>query len=266
MDCIVLLNPTASPGKHVQILGRLCRPNFAPGFDLKTEEGRLQSIEASPKRNGRILDFAGNLERLGPINDPRIPKKKGKGSGEIPIKICPKCGCYQHAAVRFCKGELWNGKPCDFEFTFETKIDPHASAARAIQRAEPELHWFKVDHIEYEPYNKQGSPAMMRVHYYCGIQRFSELVCIEHMGFALKRARDWWRARRPTKLPPTSTSEGIQILTTERVPVATNILVHINLKYPNILTHTFDGTTPMFVPDPIHPGHPNYKPKTIIVN
>lgn len=264
LDGMILLNPTTSPAKHVQILGRGTRPDFAPGFDLEEVEGRLAAIEASHKHNCLVCDFAGNIERCGPINDPRIPKKKGKGSGEIPIKICPQCGCYNHAAVRFCDGEFLDGRQCDFEFTFETKIDPHASSKRVIAREEPELVWFKVDNVEYEPFTKPHTPAMMRVKYYCGIQRFTELVCIEHPGFASKRARDWWRLRRPLEVPPETTYGGIQILSHSKVPIPTNVLVQVNTKYPRLVSQSFDGSTPMFTPDPVHPGHPSYMPKTLV--
>jgi DNA repair protein RadD len=106
---------------------------------------------------------------------------------------------------------------------------------------------------------------MMRVKYFSGVQRFTELVCLEHDGFAAKRARDWWRVRRPDKMPPSSTYEGLRILTAEHVPIPTHILVEVNTKYPRVISHSFDGTTPLFVPDPIHPGHMAYKPKTLIV-
>lgn len=262
LDCIVNLNPTASPGKHVQILGRGTRPDYAPGFDLETEEGRLAAIFASSKHNCRILDFAGNIARLGPINDPRLPKKKGKGTGEIPVKICPECGCYNHAAARWCTGEKSDGEPCDFEFTFTTKIDASASTSRVIKRDEPELVWLKVDNVEYEPFHKAHSEPMMRVKYFCGIQRFTELVCLEHAGFASKRARDWWRARR-AGLPPETTREGIRILSTERVKIPTHILVQVNLKYPRLITHSFDGTTPSYddFEGALHSSHPNYEHK-----
>lgn len=87
IDLIVMLRPTQSPGLWVQMLGRGTRPLYAPGFDLETTEGRLAAIINSPKRNCLVLDFAGNTRRLGPINDPVIPKRKGKGGGLSLIHI-----------------------------------------------------------------------------------------------------------------------------------------------------------------------------------
>ena len=69
IDLIVVLRPTQSPGLWVQMMGRGTRP--FPG-----------------KINCKVLDFANNTKRLGPINDPVIPKSKGGGTGEAPVKEC----------------------------------------------------------------------------------------------------------------------------------------------------------------------------------
>lgn len=107
VDCIVMLRPTQSPGLWVQMLGRGTRPYYVNGYlgsmighnggpplgalyDLETREGRLASLAASPKNNCLVLDFAANTLTLGPVNDPQIPKPKGKGTGEPPVKFCEK--------------------------------------------------------------------------------------------------------------------------------------------------------------------------------
>lgn len=242
-DCIVLLKPTASPGLHVQILGRGIRPVYANGYDLDLREGRLASIEASGRLNCLVLDFAGNSMRLGPINDPQVPKAKGKGTGEVPVKICPECGTYVHAAQRFCTGIHWDGRSCTHEFQFETKLETTAATEELIARDAPLLHWFKVDRVVYEHHSKPGKPLMMRVHYYCGIRRFTEFVCIEHHNYAGKVARDWWHERLPNYPPPPTTLDGLSYV--EWLPKPTHIYVHVNLKYPRVLDHSFDGTTPL---------------------
>lgn len=249
IDCIVLLRPTESPGLHVQILGRGTRPYFATGYDIETTQGRLDAIAASPKQNCLVLDFAGNTGRLGPINDPRVPKQKGKGMGEVPIKICPKCASYVHAAQRFCDGLNWDNTRCNYEFEFTTKLEQTAATEELIVRDVPQLVWFKVDRVEYEVFTKPFSPAMMRVKYFCGLRRFTELVCVEHQTYAGKIARDWWRLRLresgygPDVGPPPNTQVGMTAVHMLRTP--TNIYVHVNLKYPRITAVTFDGTTPM---------------------
>lgn len=266
VDCIVLLRPTISPGLHVQILGRGTRVYFGNGvkylrgnmqFDqwgncLDTVEGRLASIEMSEKQNCLVLDFAGNTARLGPINDPRIPKKKGKGTGELPVKICPDCGSYVHAAQRFCDGIHWDNSKCNHEFKFETKLEQTAATVEIIARDAPLLHWFPVDRVEYEVYTKPFTPTMMRVKYYSGLRRFTEQVCIEHQTYAGKRARDWWRERfRVMGLPadtppPPNTHTGMSFV--DKLPKPTHIHVHLNAggqgRWENVTAVSWDGTTP----------------------
>lgn len=259
VDCIVLLRPTSSPGLHVQILGRGTRCDYATPFDLsdprqlvahfewlEDQENRLEAIAASAKHNCLVLDFSGNTERCGPINDPRIPKKRGPGTGEIPVKLCPACDTYVHAAARWCDGIKWDGSRCTHEFQFETHIEQTAATTEIIVRddAPPEMHWFTVDRVEYEKKVKPFTPPMMRVKYYCGMRRFTETICIEHQSYAGKVARDWWRVRLPGYPPPPSTHEGMTAVGLLREP--THIYVQTNTKYPKITAFSFDGTTPEF--------------------
>jgi DNA repair protein RadD len=78
IDLIIMLRPTGSPVLWVQMLGRGTRPVYAPGFDLSDREQRLAAIAASDKQNCLVLDFSGNSRRLGPINDPAVPRRPGQ--------------------------------------------------------------------------------------------------------------------------------------------------------------------------------------------
>lgn len=248
LDCIILLRATNSPGLHVQILGRGTRPFFAPGFDLNTIDGRLAAIAASYKQNCLVLDFAGNTRRLGPINDPRIPGKKGKGTGDIPIKACDACGCLNHISARFCVN-------CGEEFTFQEKITAKASTIALIVRDEPQVEEFKVDRVTYAPHVKMGSPPSLKVSYYCGARRFTEWVCLQHHGNPIQhKAQVWWRQRDksgtrwtwPTlegekpdvrDVPP-SIEQALPVVASLNIPA--KIRVWVNRKYPEILSHSFE--------------------------
>ncbi len=222
LDCIVLLRATNSPGLHVQILGRGTRPFYAPGFDLETAEGRLAAIAASQKKNCLVLDFAGNTRRLGPINDPRIPGKKGKGAGDIPIKQCDACGCLNHISIRFCIN-------CGHEFSFEEKITSKASTMALIVRDEPQVEVFNVDRVTYAPHVN-----------YCGIRRFTEWVCLEHPGNIRHKAHLWWKQRSPLE-PPTTILDAIPLVDELKVPL--QIRVWVNRRYPDILASIFEKET-----------------------
>lgn len=88
IDLIAVIRPTNSPGLWVQMLGRGTRPVYAPGFDLWSTAGRLAAIEAGSKQDCLVLDFAGNTRRLGPINDPVLPRKRAteRGSTSTPLR------------------------------------------------------------------------------------------------------------------------------------------------------------------------------------
>lgn len=213
IDLIGMLRPTASPVLWVQMLGRGTRP----------WEG---------KDNCLVLDFAGNTGRLGPINDPVIPRKAGKGGGEAPVRICDACGTYNHASVKHCIC-------CGAEFHFVTKLKMSAGTADLVAGEMPVVELFKVDHITYTIHTKLGSPPSVRVSYYCGLRSFLEFVCVQHEGWAKRKAREWWALRTSQPMPDT-TEEAMQIIST--LMPATHLRVWVNKKYPQIMNCCLDGT------------------------
>lgn len=234
IDLIGMLRPTQSPSLWVQMLGRGTRPYYAPGFDLETTEGRLAAIANSPKQNCLVLDFAGNTRRLGPINDPVLPRRKGEGTGVAPVKVCEACGTYNHASVRFCEH-------CGAEFPKEVKIKQHASSDALIADGDdtPKTEVFKVDRVIYNEHRKEGRPPTIQVSYFCGLRMFKEWVCLEHEGYASKKARDWWRERALDE-PPETTAAALESLDTLRTP--THIRVWLKPKYDEVLAYDYTGT------------------------
>lgn len=213
IDCIVVLRPTASTVLWVQMLGRGTRPF----------EG---------KENCLVLDFAGNTKRLGPINDPVIPKRKGeKTNGEAPVKLCGSCATYNHTSVTHCVY-------CGTEFVFQVKIKHTAASEELLKSDAPITENFKVDHITYSTHEKVDRPLMMKVTYYCGLRAFTEYVCIQHSGFAERKARQWWR-ERSVKPFPASVEDALLI--TDYIKPATHLRIWINKQYPEIIAHCFDG-------------------------
>lgn len=203
IDMIIGLRPTVSPVLHVQMNGRGTRPS----------EG---------KSNCLVLDFARNTERLGPINDPVIPRKKGKGNGEIPVKICPACNNYNHISARICDF-------CGHEFEFETKIVKTASEIPLLTEDYPIIKPFDVELALYSIHRKAGMPESIKVTYCCGENEFNEFVCLEHGGYASVKAREWWKQRHASA-PPNSSRDAIKLQSQLRAPK--RIFVHVN-KYPH---------------------------------
>jgi len=225
IDLIIMLRPTASPVLWVQMLGRGTRP-----FECAEYK----------KENCLVLDFAGNTKRLGPINDPVIPRKKGTKGGEAPVKLCEACGMYNHASVRYCGGSPHpSPEGCGHEFPIMTKLKQEASTAELIKGDAPIVEIFKIDHITYSRHQKVGKPDAIKVSYYCGYQHFEDYVCLEHEGFASRKARMWWRERSEYPVPETTNAA---LGTTNLLKTPTHLRVWINKKYPEIMKYCFDGT------------------------
>lgn len=240
IDLILMLRPTASPVLWVQMLGRGTRPVYAPGFDLNDMGQRLEAIAASQKQDCLVLDFAGNTKRLGPINDPVIPHKKGKKGGTAPVKLCEMCDTWNHARASKCAH-------CGAEFVIDIKLKTEASTHELIKGDLPVVEVFRVEHVTYSLHQKDGKPDAMKVTYYCGPRSFNEYVCLDHDGYAGRKARMWWRERTNNPVPsrtdePFKLASHYALEQAEHLKPATHLRVWINKKYPEIMSFCFDGT------------------------
>lgn len=216
IDMIIMLRPTMSPGLWVQMLGRGTRPSIETG-----------------KQTCLVLDFARNTQRLGPIDDPMIPKAKGKGNGEVPVKVCEPCGTYNHARVRFCTC-------CGAEFQFEVKIIKTAGTDELLKSDFPQVEYFDVHHIYYAKHIKEGSPPSMRVSYECGLRRFNEWVLFEHLKpMARHKAHEWWKQRHNSE-PPAMTDDALQRVSMLKVPRRIRVWVNAeNGKFPRVIGYEY---------------------------
>lgn len=239
LKLIVGLRPSKSSALWTQIIGRLTRPHYAPGFDLSTQEGRIEAIRQSDKPKGYVYDFARNIRSLGPINDPVYPKRKGDKKGTAPVKQCGSCGSENHAKAVFCVD-------CGAEFSFEVKLSYTASDAEivATKNDMPVIEEFEIDRIScLKSGGRHGKPFNMRVVYYCGNRMFNEYVCLEHPAesYPLRLAHNWWMQRSKDAIPAT-VDAALELMNTKGVRTPTHIRVHTNLKYPEIKAFDFEGT------------------------
>lgn len=232
IDMIVVLRQIGSVVNWVQILGRGTRPLFAPGHDLDTLGGRLAAIAAGGKRDCRVLDFGGNTRRLGPINDPVVPRRKGKGGGDAPVKCCDRCDEYIHASLRTCPY-------CGNTFDFETKLKGEASSQELVRGDDPVVEVFHVDHVSVSEHRKLGKPPSVKLTYYSGLRTsFAEYVMPEHEGFARSKSARLWR-EMGGELPAT-TAETLAAAGSVTMP--THLRIWVNKQYPEILARCYDGT------------------------
>lgn len=241
IDMIALMRPTKSIPLHIQILGRGTRPVFAPGYDLSTREGRLSAIAAGPKAQGcLVLDFAENIMRLGPINDPILPDKKKKKKGDAPpMKRCPDCDSQWPARVYVC-GD------CDYEFPPPSlDIGEGASEQAAIAGmgddapSTLDIRELSVDLVNYSMYQKPGKPPCIRVVFNCGLLPYNSWLCFEHKGAAQGLARKWWKANTGNENYPKTCEEFLVRKAELQKPVA--LRVWFKKPYPEVMCPIYQG-------------------------
>lgn len=239
IDLIAMLRPTMSTGLWVQMLGRGTRP-----FDWYALDARQQvefaAFAGFVKHHCLVLDFAGNTRRLGPINDPVIPKPKGQGKpGDAPVKICSNdntknktgCGAYNHTTARECD-------VCGEEFTFKQNIVGNASNEELLRSDLPVVEYFDILRVVYSPHlSRSSGKSSIKVSYFTAdFRTFYEWVTVEGDGFAKKRGRDWFRQRAPVE-PPETNSEILVNAAYLRTP--RRIRVWLNKKNPEVLGYEF---------------------------
>lgn len=171
-DLIALLRPTLSARLYLQQVGR----------GLRICEG---------KKDALILDFSGNIERHGSIDALRITNdgKRDTEPGQAPVKTCPACREILPLSAIVCNG-------CGREFPREPAKHDH-KAAEAQPLAIMSEEWVDVVTVDWFAYLKKGAPdgapKTLRMVYMYGLhQSISEYICIEHSGYARKKAESWW--------------------------------------------------------------------------
>ena len=200
IDLIVCLRPTKSPVLHVQSLGR----------GLRVADGKSHCL---------VKDFAGNLARLGPIDNVCVtePEQKGKGGTNPFMKTCPDCEALVFPAVRECE--------CGHKFKFQHNLTLEAYTP---------TKWFPIKSVFYNIHH--SNPPSLKISYRCGMRIFSEWICLDHKGYAGFKARKWvdltWRG---SSAKPATVKDLMASQDELRKP--TGILVEEGGKYPKILEY-----------------------------
>ena len=214
VDLILMLRPTKSALLHVQMIGR----------GLRVFAGKKHCL---------ILDYAGNTERLGPINNVIIPKsKESKMKGLIPTKTCPVCSTVTYPSARTCLS-------CNFRFVFKVKITPETSSADIIKKGwKPPVNvekWLNVTKVIYRIHKKIGAPDSILVTYYCGLTRVKEWWCLDHGGYAGRKALHQVKYRGYHG----EVSTHAVYKDRDKLRKPKRIFVNLTAKYPEILNSQF---------------------------
>ena len=167
LDLIALLTATKSTSKYVQAVGRILRP--APG-----------------KENGLLLDFGGNVEYHGPIDDIN-PHHVNQGTGDAPMKQCPNCQALIYASVRECP-------QCGYTYPDQDFIVSHGTQAYdgAILTEQIQPEWVTVTDVYYSRHEKEGKPDSAKVVFFCGpATQYPLWLALEHGGYATTKAKQY---------------------------------------------------------------------------
>jgi len=185
IDLIVFLNPTESPGKFLQCAVRGMRPVYAKGYDLDVLEDRFLAMENGAKPNGcKVLDFAGNVAKHGPVTAIVPPTKARKGEGTAPTKVCPHCEEICAVQSRTCES-------CGHEFpppeVKEKSVYLRNDDILGIEPTEMQVtSWAWKKHT-----SRTSGLDMLQVRYYGGLSNpaIVEYHAVNHTNYAGIKAR-----------------------------------------------------------------------------
>lgn len=213
VDLIGFLRATKSAGLYVQMCGRGMR--ISPSAD---------------KQNCLVLDYAGNIQRHGPVDQIKPRKKRGRKTEIIgaPTKVCPECKSVVMATVMECDdcGYLWPQK------------DPHSATASEldVMATEGKPHWDEVTEVRYSLHQKPRSPTTLKVTYRCGLMMHSEWICFEHQGYPKQKAVKWWMDRTHPGTPvPSMSGEALEYIRAHGIGEPGRIQVRRNGKYHEVI-------------------------------
>jgi DNA repair protein RadD len=214
-DLLALMRPTKSPALYVQQVGRGLR--LSPG-----------------KKNCRVLDFAGVVSDLGPIDAVQI-RQPGKGQGEAPIRVCPECQCINHAAARVCID-------CGFEFPESDKPKHKASAdiTPILSTAPPVWHAVTGRTFRENPPKVHGFPPTVKVSYRLGLNVVNDWVCPQHLehpdpkkrAFPKSKSDRYWRDHGGKAPFPKTVAEFLD--RADELRTTAEVQLKLNGKYQNV--------------------------------
>lgn len=202
IDAIAILRATMSPGLFAQMVGR----------GLRKHESKINCL---------ILDFGGNIERHGSLDD----RNYGRAKGSKPGSAKPQERNGRGRECLNCKLDVPAGEPeCpECGFRFPGRHQANADTDSQLTGEVPPEEW-RVEVCRWGKHFKRNdpeAPPTLRIDYECQpidgpfgnltAKHVSEWVCIEHEGFARVKACLWWQQRSISEVPST-VDEALEML------------------------------------------------------
>lgn len=215
IDVVAMKRPTKSPGMYYQQVGR----------GLRLCAGKVDCL---------VLDYAMNVTEHGAVDEIRVQSARPGRVAQVTTgktKECPACSTLVAIQTRLCAcGYAWPALG-------PTHLAAPTGAAVLSTERERVVNTYAVDSVKYARHEKPGKPVSMKVTYQCGMRRFNEWVCLEHRGFALAKAVEWWRVRAGAGEVPESVNDALELA--YQLPTPTHVQIDETDKYPTIVAHTF---------------------------
>ena len=199
-DCIVLLRPTKSASLYVQMVGR-----------------GLRLSPATAKTDCLILDFGGNIERLGPVDqaDEKEPRQTKKAApDEAPYR---RCGEWAPGASLFLNGCGHKNPPAAIkcEQCGQLFIRHEAAAKRGgLISSERSYQDFEVERLSWRVcYSQKSGQPYLRIGYHCGLfETFYRNLMIGYAGYAGQKAALEWAALTTRGTSPMTPEQAAALL------------------------------------------------------
>lgn len=232
IDLVALMRPTLSSGLYVQMVGRGAR--IAEG-----------------KRDCLVLDFGGNIRRHGLLEDLRVrtPAEAHEVGDGPPLKTCASCYTMNAIARQRCT-------QCDAPFKTQADRLTALPSPLKLHQLKHSVARFRVDDVRFQRNERPGGIPTLQVTYYCMDPERQdgrpltrrEWICVQHrdphdarQSYALKKAREWWRARGGGE-PPSTVDEALRVASTLWKPS------HVDVESGQFASITPQGLAPQ-------PGH-----------
>ena len=208
VDMIGMLRPTLSTSLHVQMLGRGLRP-------------------ALNKDDCMVMDFAENLRRLGPINDPVLPEPPGE-KAEKPAETevldsplaceegteitCKVCGAVYVSSLKRCP-VCHSIQPQEFDLLDYASNE----AIRYDISTQSELPYgmYKVLNMVVQPHKSQAGSSCLRITVVCERRTTGKpfnsffYLSFDKRGEPFMRACTLWEQFSGAQPLPQSTNEAM---------------------------------------------------------
>lgn len=198
--------------------------------------------KAENKNDCLILDFAANTKRLGPVNDPIIPRPRRKGEGvkgEAPLKVCDSCYSYVAVQCRVCPD-------CGAEFPVSTTVQKTAGTDEIMARgeAEPQLEDFPVYGVRYEKKVSKKGNDYLQVRYNVGVTYYTRSFIFDSDNIYIKGiAEKWWKYHGgQDPIPENCESASDRADQELKIPTIVTVDVRIgpDKKYPVVTGTSFE--------------------------